>query len=69
MCYSRLASRAFQSILLLTEGIRHFRTKCVASIIADQDRNEQHLKQPMAVATAPVRKTSRLMAFTGRASA
>lgn len=51
-----VASRVFDSIVLLTQGIKRFREKCVAGIVADKARNEQNLKQSMAVATALVPK-------------
>ncbi|KPH01847.1 aspartate ammonia-lyase [Pseudomonas sp. RIT-PI-q] len=49
-----VASRVFDSITLLTNGIQRFREKCVAGITADVARNEQHLTESMAVATALV---------------
>lgn len=49
-----VASRVFDSITLLTNGIQRFREKCVAGITADVARNEQHLTDSMAVATALV---------------
>ena len=49
-----VASRVFDSIYLLTNGIQRFNTKCVAGITADRNRNEQHLLESMAVATALV---------------
>ena len=49
-----VASRVFDSIVLLTQGIKRFRDKCVAGIVADEARNEQNLTQSMAVATALV---------------
>ncbi|GAB3630589.1 aspartate ammonia-lyase [Pandoraea terrae] len=49
-----VASRVFDSITLLTNGIRRFSQKCVAGISADVARNEQHLMDSMAVATALV---------------
>lgn len=51
-----VASRVFDSITLLTNGIQRFREKCVAGITADVARNEQHLTESMAVATALVPK-------------
>jgi aspartate ammonia-lyase len=51
-----VASRVFDSIVLLSRGIKAFREKCVAGIVADKARNEQNLKQSMAVATALVPK-------------
>lgn len=49
-----VASRVFDSITLLKEGIQRFREKCVNGITADKARNEQHLTESMAVATALV---------------
>ncbi|MGC7841105.1 aspartate ammonia-lyase [Pseudomonas wayambapalatensis] len=49
-----VASRVFDSITLLTQGIQRFREKCVAGIQADQARNLAHLTDSMAVATALV---------------
>jgi aspartate ammonia-lyase len=49
-----VASRVFDSIALLTNGIRRFAEKCIAGITADAARNEQHLTESMAVATALV---------------
>ncbi|MDM0029229.1 aspartate ammonia-lyase [Variovorax saccharolyticus] len=49
-----VASRVFDSIHLLTNGIRRFNTKCVAGITADRARNESHVLESMAVATALV---------------
>ncbi|WP_437881666.1 aspartate ammonia-lyase [Pseudomonas sp. LRF_L74] len=49
-----VASRIFDSIALLTNGIRRFREKCIAGISADVARNEAHLVNSMAVATALV---------------
>lgn len=49
-----VASRVFDSIYLLTNGIQRFNTKCVAGITADQALNERHLLESMAVATALV---------------
>src|SRR5476651_1408661 len=51
-----VASRVFDSIMLLTNGIQRFAQKCVAGITADIARNEQHLIDSMAVATALVPK-------------
>lgn len=51
-----VASRVFDSIALLTQGIQRFREKCVSGITADAQRNEQHLSDSMAVATALVPK-------------
>lgn len=47
-----IASRVFDSITLLKEGIQRFRDKCVKGITADTARNEQYLTESMAVATA-----------------
>ena len=49
-----VGSRVFDSIALLTNGIRRFTQKCVRGITADVARNEQHLMDSMAVATALV---------------
>ena len=49
-----VASRVFDSITLLTQGIQRFREKCIAGIQADEARNLQHLTDSMAVATALV---------------
>ncbi len=49
-----VASRVFDSIELLTRGIRLFREKCVEGISANKDINEKHLYESMAVATALV---------------
>ncbi|MFM0131448.1 aspartate ammonia-lyase [Paraburkholderia sediminicola] len=51
-----VASRVFDSIALLTNGIQRFSQKCVNGIQADVARNEQHLMESMAVATALVPK-------------
>lgn len=51
-----VASRVFDSIVLLTNGIRRFAQKCVKGIQADVERNEKHLLESMAVATALVPK-------------
>ncbi|MFM0511883.1 aspartate ammonia-lyase [Paraburkholderia sp. RL17-373-BIF-A] len=51
-----VASRVFDSIALLTNGIQRFSQKCVKDIKADIARNEQHLMESMAVATALVPK-------------
>ncbi|MEX3776823.1 aspartate ammonia-lyase [Pseudomonas sp. MYb118] len=51
-----VASRVFDSIALLTQGIQRFREKCIAGIVADEARNRQHLTDSMAVATALVPK-------------
>lgn len=49
-----VASRVFDSIALLTNGIQRFAEKCIAGIEADVARNEKHLMDSMAVATALV---------------
>jgi aspartate ammonia-lyase len=49
-----VAQRIFDSITLLMNGIKRFREKCVVGIDADVARNEQHLLDSMAVATALV---------------
>lgn len=49
-----VASRVFDSIHLLTQGIQRYDVKCVAGITADRERNERHLLESMAVATALV---------------
>ena len=49
-----VASRVFDSIALLSNGIQRFREKCIAGISADVARNEEHLVNSMAVATAIV---------------
>ena len=51
-----VASRVFDSIALLTNGIQRFGQKCVKDIKADVVRNEKHLMESMAVATALVPK-------------
>ena len=51
-----VASRVFDSIALLTNGIHRFAQKCVKGIKADIARNEKHLMESMAVATALVPK-------------
>ncbi|MCY1306195.1 Fumarate hydratase class II [compost metagenome] len=51
-----VASRVFDSIALLTKGIQRFREKCIAGISADVARNEEHLVNSMAIATALVPK-------------
>lgn len=51
-----VASRVFDSIELLTNGIRRFGQKCIKDIKADVARNERHLMESMAVATAMVPK-------------
>jgi aspartate ammonia-lyase len=49
-----VASRIFDSITLLANGISKFRQKCIAGITADVAINERHLMDSMAVATALV---------------
>lgn len=49
-----IADRLFESILLLTRGVRLFREKCVVGIQANVAVNERHLFDSMAVATALV---------------
>ena len=49
-----VADRVFESIQLLTNGIRLFRDKCVAGISADRAANERNLMRSMAMATALV---------------
>lgn len=49
-----VASRVFDSIALLKNGIERFAQKCVAGIEANVERNEQHLLDSMAAATALV---------------
>ena len=49
-----VASRVFDSIHLLRHGITRFNARCVAGITADRARNERHLLDSMAVATALV---------------
>lgn len=51
-----VSSRVFDSITLLTKGIKQFREKCVQGLTADAQRNMDHLTQSMAVATALVPK-------------
>ncbi|MDR5761044.1 aspartate ammonia-lyase [Caballeronia sp. LZ035] len=51
-----VASRVFDSIAMLSHGITRFSEKCVAGIEANGIRNEQHLLESMAVATALVPK-------------
>ena len=51
-----VADRVFESIQLLTNGIRLFRDKCVAGITADRTANENNLMQSTAMATALVPK-------------
>lgn len=49
-----VADRVFESILLLTNGIRLFRDRCVAGTTANRNTNESNLMKSMAVATALV---------------
>lgn len=49
-----VASRVFDSIHMLTQGIRRFNGLCVAGISADRARNENHVLRSMALATALV---------------
>ncbi|HKU01154.1 MAG TPA: aspartate ammonia-lyase [Paraburkholderia sp.] len=49
-----VADRVFESLGLLTNGVRLFREKCVQGIRANVDVNERHLFESMAVATALV---------------
>ena len=49
-----VADRIFESIQLLTNGIRLFREKCVSGIQANVKVNEDNLMKSMAVATALV---------------
>lgn len=49
-----VADRVFESIQLLTNGIRLFRDRCVAGTTAHRDANERNLMKSMAVATALV---------------
>ncbi|MEO8857949.1 MAG: aspartate ammonia-lyase [Burkholderiaceae bacterium] len=49
-----VADRVFESIQLLTNGIRLFRDRCVSGISANRDANESNLMKSMAVATALV---------------
>ena len=51
-----VASRIFDSIALLTNGVQRFARKCIKGIEADVARNEKHLMESMAVATALVPK-------------
>ncbi|MEH6415493.1 aspartate ammonia-lyase [Pseudomonas sp. CGJS7] len=51
-----VSSRVFDSITLLTRGIKQFREKCIQGLTADDQRNKDHLTQSMAVATALVPK-------------
>ena len=47
-----VADRVFESIHLLTRGVRLFRERCLAGIEADVAANEKHLFESMAIATA-----------------
>ncbi len=49
-----VADRIFESIQLLTNGMRLFREKCVSGIVANVQVNERNLMKSMAVATALV---------------
>lgn len=49
-----VADRVFESIGLLTNGVRLFREKCVEGLQANVAVNERHLFESMAVATALV---------------
>ncbi|MEX3936128.1 aspartate ammonia-lyase [Paraburkholderia phymatum] len=49
-----VADRIFESVGLLTNGVRLFREKCVQGIRANVEVNERHLFESMAVATALV---------------
>jgi aspartate ammonia-lyase len=49
-----VADRVFESIQLLTHGIRLFREKCVVGITADRAANENNVMRSMAMATALV---------------
>lgn len=49
-----VADRVFESVGLLTNGVRLFREKCVQGLQANVDVNERHLVESMAVATALV---------------
>lgn len=49
-----VADRVFESIQLLTNGIRLFRDKCIAGLQANPRTNERNLMNSMAVATALV---------------
>jgi aspartate ammonia-lyase len=51
-----VASRVFDSITLLKNGIHRFNEKCIKGIKADAALNERHLMESMAVATALVPK-------------
>ncbi len=47
-----VADRIFESIHLLTHGVRLFRERCLGGIQADIAANEKHLFDSMAIATA-----------------
>lgn len=49
-----VADRVFESVRLLTNGVRLFREKCVEGVRANVEINERHLFESMAVATALV---------------
>lgn len=49
-----VTQRVFDSIMMLTNGVRVFRDRCIARIEADVAANETHLMRSMAVATALV---------------
>lgn len=49
-----VADRVFESIQLLTNGVRLFRQKCIADLTADRAANQTNLMNSMAVATALV---------------
>ena len=49
-----IADRIFESILLLTRGVRLFKEKCIVGTHANVAVNERHLFDSMAVATALV---------------
>jgi len=51
-----VASRIFDSITLLSNGVHMLRSKCIEGIEADVERNEAHLMNSTAVATALVPK-------------
>ncbi|WP_108610819.1 aspartate ammonia-lyase [Aminobacter sp. MSH1] len=49
-----VTQRVFDSIMMLTNGVRAFRDRCIAQIEADVGANEAHVMRSMAVATALV---------------
>ncbi|MDV7453957.1 aspartate ammonia-lyase [Acinetobacter baumannii] len=49
-----VTSRVFDSITLLTNGIQRFNEKCIKSLKANKQINEDHLLNSMAIATALV---------------